>query len=75
MGAKLNGLVCAIFSVRTLSVMYDHTFLNLQITSHQATYKVGCQPGDCIWSLIFLRGLSRHVWVNILTLSTTKGLN
>ena len=28
-------------------------FLNLQITrSDRATHKVGCQPGDCIWSLI-----------------------
>ena len=35
------------------SVMYDHTFSKLakhQIR-HQATHTVGCQPGDCIWSL------------------------
>ena len=33
--------------------MYDHVFSKLanhQIR-HQATHKVGCQPGDCIWSL------------------------
>ena len=41
--------------------MYDHTYSTLanhQI-KHQATHKVGCQPGDCIWS--------------ILTLSPTRG--
>ena len=29
--------------------MYDHTFyklVNHQIIRHQATHKVGCQPGD-----------------------------
>ena len=33
--------------------MYDHTFSKLAIHQirHQATHKVGCQPGDCIWSL------------------------
>ena len=33
--------------------MFDHTFSELanhQI-KHQATHKVGYQPGDCIWSL------------------------
>ena len=33
--------------------MCDHTFSKLanhQIR-HLATHKVGCQPGDCIWSL------------------------
>ena len=39
-------------SVRTFSVMYDHTLSKLanhQIR-HQATHKVGCQLGDFIWS-------------------------
>ena len=34
-------------------IMYDHAFSKLanhQIR-HKATQKVGCQPGDCIWSL------------------------
>ena len=33
--------------------MYDHTFnLNLQITRLDIRpHRVGCQPGDCIWSL------------------------
>ena len=39
-----------VFSVRTFSIIYDHTFSKL--TNHQirnqATHKVGCQPGDCI---------------------------
>ena len=51
------GLVCCVkwhlVSVRTFSVMYDHTFSRL--ANHQiriqAVNKVGCQPGDCIWSL------------------------
>ena len=29
---------------------YFSKFANHQI-KHQATHKVGCQPGDCIWSL------------------------
>ena len=39
--------------------MYDHTFSKLtnhQIR-HQATHKVGCQPGDCIWSLYCSSGV------------------
>ena len=34
--------------------MYDHILYKLatQQIRHQATHKVGCQPGDfCIWSL------------------------
>ena len=35
--------------------MYDHTFS--KIANHQikpwATHIVGCQPGDCVWSLQF----------------------
>ena len=37
--------------------MYDHTFLNLQITRsdiYEATHKVGCQPGDCIYGHVNL---------------------
>ena len=38
-------------SVRIFGVMYDLAFSKLanhQIR-HQATQKVGCQPGDCTW--------------------------
>ena len=40
--------------------MYDHTFYKLanQQTRHQATHKMGCQPGDFAYGyFIFLRGL------------------
>ena len=36
--------------------MHDHTFSKLahhQIR-HQATHKLECQPGDCMWSLYSL---------------------
>ena len=39
--------------------MYDHPFSKLanhQIR-HQATHKVGCQPGACIWSLQYSSGV------------------
>ena len=39
--------------------MYDHAFSKLanhQIR-HQAAYKVGCQPGDCAWSLYSSSGV------------------
>ena len=41
--------------------MYDHTLSKLAIYQirHHIIDKVGCQPGDCIWS----------EWVNLLTLS------
>ena len=45
-----------------------HTFSKVanHQTRHQATHKVGCQPGDCIMvTLIFLRGLCGYVWANI----------
>ena len=44
--------------------MYDHTFskiANHQIR-HQATYKVGCQPGDCIWSFQFSSGVCAGIY-------------
>ena len=51
------GLVCVVLwhliSERVFGAKYDHTFSKLanhQIR-HQATHKVGCQLGDCIWSL------------------------
>ncbi len=53
--------------------MYDHTFSELpnhQIR-HQATDKVGCQPGDCMWSLYISHGF---VWVTILTLLPPREL-
>ena len=47
----------------TFGVMYDHAFSEL--ANHQATHKVGSQPGDCFWSLlIFLMSLCGYVWVN-----------
>ena len=39
--------------------MYDHAFSKLashQI-KHQATHKVDCQPGDCMWSLFSSSGV------------------
>ena len=48
----------------TSGVMYDFTFSKLanhQIR-HKATHKAGCQPGDCIWSLVFLIGVCGYVW-------------
>ena len=45
--------------MRTFGVMYDHTFSKLanhQIR-HQATHKVGCQPGACIWSFQYSSGV------------------
>ena len=55
--------------------MYDHLFPNYfanhQIR-HQTTHTVGSQPGDCIWSLIFVMGLCGYVWVNILTSSPLR---
>ena len=36
---------------KTFSVMYDHTFLNLQITTSDIRPRMGCLLGDCIWSL------------------------
>ena len=39
-------------SVNTFGVMYDHTFSKLANNQirHYSTQKMGCQPGDCIWS-------------------------
>ena len=46
--------------------MYDHTFSKLanhQII-HQATHKVGCQPGGLrVVTSVFLRVLCGYVWV------------
>ena len=53
------GVHTYLVSERTSGVMYDHTFSNLtnnQI-SHQATHKVGRQPGDCIWPFNLPQGL------------------
>ena len=55
--------------------MYDHPFPNYfadhQIR-HQTIHTVGSQPGDCIWSLIFVMGLCGDVWVNMLTSSPQR---
>ena len=40
---------------------------------HQATHKVGCQPGDDRWSLNLPLGLCGCAWVTILTLHTHWG--
>ena len=40
-----------------------------KFANHQNTHKVGCQPGDCIILLIFLRGLYGFT----VTLSAPKG--
>ena len=47
---------------------YFSKLANHQIR-HQETYKMGCQPGDCMLlvTAIFLRGLCGYVCVNILT--------
>ena len=67
---RAQALCClmTLVSVRTFGIMYDHTFFsklaNHQIR-HQATYNVGCQPGDCTMvTLIFCRGLYGYVWVD-----------
>ena len=50
-------------------------FSKLCKSPDQATRKVGCQSGDCIWLLvIFLRDLCGYVWYNILTLSPPREL-
>ena len=55
--------------------MYDHPFPNYfanhQIR-HQTIHTVGSQPGDFIWSLIFVMGLCGYVWVNILASSPQR---
>ena len=50
------------------------TILFSKLANHQighqvaVTHKLGCQPGDIIWSLlIFLGGSCGYVWINILT--------
>ena len=52
-GINLSIILWHLVQVRTFGIMYDHTFSKLanhQIR-HQAKHKVGCQPGDYIWSL------------------------
>ena len=60
-------------SLRTFGVMYDHTFYKQVQIKHQATHKVGCQPGDSAYGQfnlsIFLWALCGYIWINILTLS------
>ena len=67
----IPALCCLMITIlsKDIPVMYDHTFLNLQITRSdiKVTHKVGSQLGGCIWSLkIFLRGWCGYAWVNIL---------
>ena len=51
------------WSVRTFGVMYDHAFSKTCKSPDQteATHKVDCQPGDCIWSLQFSSGVCEAV--------------
>ena len=51
---------------------FPNYFADHQIR-HQTIHTVGSQPGDCIWSLIFVMGLCGYVWVNILTSSPPEG--
>ena len=56
--------------------MYDHTFSKL--ANHQISHQAA-QSGLSAWrlhtvTLIFLRGLCRYAWVNILTLSPQSEL-
>ena len=39
---------------------------------HQDTCNVGCQPGDCRWSVNLPQGLCGYVWVNKFTLSPSR---
>ena len=57
---------------KDIGVMYNHTFLNLQITRSDIRPHIKWS----VWwlhmiSLIFLRGLCGYIWVTILTLSHT----
>ena len=56
--------------------MYDHTFSKLanhQIR-HQATNKVGCQPGDCIWPLQSSSGVCVGMYGLIYSLYHPQGV-
>ena len=53
-----------LISTTTFGVMFDHTFSELanQQIKHQGTHEVGCQPGDCIWSLQSSSGVSVGIY-------------
>ena len=55
--------------------MYDHTFLSLQITRSDVRPHIKWAVSLVIADdhLIFLMGLCGYVWVNILTLSPSRG--
>ena len=66
-----------VVSIRTFSVIYDHTFLNLQITRPDIRPHMKWAVSLVIAymaTLIFLRELCGNVWVNILTLSPPRVL-
>ena len=85
------GCLMTLVSIRTFSVMYDHTFQNLQITRSDIRPHIKwavilviayghTQSGLSTWwlhmvTLIFLRGLCGYVWVNILTLLPPRVLD
>ena len=61
---EINGLTCqealrfkglCLCCLMIFAVMYDHTFSKLadNLIRHQVKliHNMGCQPGDCIWSL------------------------
>ena len=54
--------------IRTFSIMYDNTLFYVRKSPNQTSGHmwVGCQPGDCRQSLIFLKDLHRNIWVNML---------
>ena len=62
-------------SVRTFGVMYDHTFLNWQITRSDIWPHIKWAVSLVIayGHFNFPQGLCGHVWVNILTLSPARG--
>ena len=51
--------------------MYDHTY-TCQIR-HQATHKMGCQPGVCMWSLQYSSGVQVGIYGLTYSLMTPEG--
>ena len=56
--------------------MYDNTFSKFAIHQirHQATHKVGCQPGDYIWSLESSSGLCVGMYELTYSLCHSRGV-
>ena len=47
---------------------YFSKLVNHHQLRHQATHKVDCQPGDCIWSLEFSLGFVWYIWGYVLVI-------